>query len=399
MRIIPFTILLLSLWSACSPGRRQGEILVHKVQRCDFVDKVTVPGEIEAIKTYSVACPGLRTDGTIIWLIPEGTHVEKGDTVCIIEARELENDYKQAVAELENARAEYNKSVADLNLQYLLLESQVMTIESSTEITRLDSMEMAYSPPLHKKLIELEIKKAEIEKGKLVKKLEFLQIINESELRKMRTKIDQARNRVDRTKTELDKLWLKTDVAGMVTYAVLWTSGVKVREGDVVWSVMPIITIPDMSGMQVKLTVNETHFKRIEKDQEVRITLDAFPDIRLNGVITKKTPMGKPVKKNSEVKEFEVYASIDSTGFSIQPGISVTCDVIVNAVPDTIVIPLMALFEQDSSKIVYLAKDGQYCQQAVECGGNSDNHAIIAAGLQPDDVIALGPPAEDLLIQ
>ena len=391
------SLMLLILYLSCSSENRNDNFIKHQVKRTKFVNKITTSGIIEANKTYTVACPGIWGNVTITYLIPEGTSVNEGDTVCIIEASELKNSYQEAVKNLETAKAEYNKSIAELNLQYLLLDSQVKTIELSTEISRLDSSKIAFTSQAHQKLIELKIEKAEIEKEKIQKKLEFLKIINTSELKKMEMKIKQAENNVAREKEKLDKLVLKSNTAGMVIYAISPYSGNKIREGDIVWWNSTIIIIPDMSKMLIKLTVNEPHFKLIEKDQNVNITIDAFPDIKLTGKITKKTPMGKPIKKDSKVNFFEVFASIDSSKFKFQPGLSITCDVILESVPDAIVVPLLAVFEKDSLKVVYITKGEKYIRQTVKLKCNSDNYAVIAEGLKGNEEIILTEPPEDLI--
>ena len=55
----------------------------------------------------------------------------------------------------------------------------------------------------------------------------------------------------------------------------------------------------------------------------------------------------------------------------------VKCDVILESIPDTIVVPLLAVFEKDSSKIVYISKGEKYKRQTVNLACNSDNFAVI----------------------
>ena len=390
-------LFILILFFSCSSQQDPEKIKRYQVQKIDFVNALRTSGFIEATSTHSIACPGINTDATILYLIPEGTTVQKGDTVCILEAREIENNHLEAIKQLENAQAEYEKSVANLNLQYLLLQSQVQTIDAQTDISKLDSAKQSFLPLTSRKIIQLKIERAEIEKDKLQKKLEFLQRINESELRKMKKKIEQAENNVAREKAILEKLVLKADVAGMIVYERLWTSGIKVREGDIVWGNMPIAQIPDMSQMQARLLVNDTKFKRIETDQEVTITIDAFPEIQLKGKIVKKAPMGKPIKEKSKIKIFEVYASVDSTDFRIQPGLSVTCDVYIESIPDTIVVPLLAIFDKDSTKIVYVKNGSVFTKQPVQIAASSENYAVISNGLKYSQEIALLIPPDALI--
>src|SRR4030042_5730579 len=99
----------------------------------------------------------------------------------------------------------------------------------------------------------------------------------------MKLKVVQQKNQVDRAKDQLDKLTLTADVEGIVLYAHSWQTDTKIREGDVVWDVMPIIQIPDLREMQVKLLVCEADYKRLAVDQELNIRVDAFPGIVLTG--------------------------------------------------------------------------------------------------------------------
>ncbi len=390
-------ILYLGLLISCSQQNKFDKIITIRIEKKDFIDIVTVPGTLEAIHTRSYGVPGIWNNCTILYLIPEGTHVTAGDTLCILEAREIENKYLQAINELENAKAEYNKSAAYLKLQYLLLEAQVKTIEASTEITRLDSVQMKFTSPPDREIITLELEKAELERNITLKKLEFLKQINESELQKMKLKIEQQENKVNRAKSKLDKLTLTSDIEGIVVYQKLWRSEKKVREGDVVWGMLPIIEIPDLSGMQVKLEVGEADYKRLVNDQTMEIIVDAFPDIKLSGKIKHKAPVGKPVKDKSQVKVFEVTASLDSSSISIQPGLGVTCDIMVKSIQDTIVVPMVSLFDEDSLKVVYVADHRMFIRKTVNVTDQNNKEAIIIEGLTGGEVLALMKPPESLI--
>ncbi len=390
-------VLFLGWLTSCSPGIEFNQIITFPIEKKDFRDVVTVSGTLEAINTRSYGCPGIWTDVTIQYLIPEGTFVEDGDTLCILEAREIENEYLQAVNELENTRAEYNKSVADLKLKFLMLEAQVKTIEASTEIAKLDSLQLEFTSPSSREIIRLELKKAELERDITLKKLEFLTQINNSELQKMKLKIDQFKNRVDRARSKLDKLTLTSEIEGIVIYDKLYTTEKKVREGDIVWANMPIIQIPDLSAMQVKLEVSEADYKRIVKDQLLELVVDAFPEIRLSGRIKYKAPVGKPVNEDSEVKLFDVTASLDSSSLNIQPGLGVTCNILVKNVPDTIVVPVISLFTEDSIKIVYVADNERFIRKIVSVSDYNNREAIIGKGLDGHEILALMKPPESLV--
>jgi len=395
----PVLILLLGLNICCTPKTEFSQIITLLIEKKDFLDEVIVSGTLEAVNTRTYGCPGIWSDVTILHLIPEGTQVKPGDTLCILECREISNEYLLAVNELENARAEYNKSLADLNLQFLLLEAQVRSIDASTDIKKLDSLQMEFTSPSDREIIKLELEKAELERNIAQTKLKFLKQINTSELQKMKLKIDQQANRVDQAKSKLDDLILTSDVEGIVIYDISWITEKKVREGDVIWANLPIIEIPDLSAMQVKLEVSEADYKRLAIDQTMEIIVDAFPDIHLYGKIKNKAPVGKPISEKSDVKVFEVTASLDSTKLSLQPGLGVTCNVQIRNISDTLVIPVISLFEEDSMKVVYVADNEKFIKKNVTVADFNNEEAVITSGLKYHDILALRKPPGSLIKQ
>lgn len=388
---------LMGFLVSCSHQEYYNSIITSQLERKDFLDIVTVTGTLAAIQTHSFGCPGIWEDLTIQYLIPEGSIVKPGDTLCLLKGTQVENKYLQAINELELAKAAYNKSAADLALQYLILEAQVKNIEASTEITRLDSVQMEFTSPLSRDIIRLELQKAEVEREITLKKLKFLKQINESELQKMRLKIDQQENRVDMAESKLNKLTITSTVGGCVIYEKLWNSDEKAREGDIVWGTMPIVKIPDLASMQVKLEVREGEYKRLLVGQTMHIAVDAFPDIELTGTVKFKAPVGKPVSENSEVKVFEVTASVDSTSLALLPGLGVTCEVLVTHIPDTIVVPMVSLFDEDSLKVVYVADHIKFLRQEVLIADYNNKEAIVREGLSGQEKIALMKPPESLI--
>jgi HlyD family secretion protein len=385
--LIGFVLILFSCRHQTSKQNSQFEI-----KKTDFVSRIFVSGQLEAANSVTILCPQLYSDLTVLYLVPEGSKVSKGDTVCILEAPEIQNKYETSLNELEIAKTQYNKTFESLQLQYLLLKSQVQTIEASAKISELNSLQKEFVSESDRKIIELEIQKSEVEKQKLQFKLKSLKVINESELTKMKLKIDQSRNNVNRAKDVLSNLYITTPVEGLVEYIKQRHTGKKIGEGDIVWGNMPLINIPDISKMKAKLTVSESDYKRIMPGQDINFTIDAFPDIRLNGKIERKSAAGHAVQRKSPVKVFDIYASVDSVNMSLQPGLSLSGEVIAENIKDTICIPLTSLFENDTVKFVYLKKNKKYRKHEVEVGQQSSTHIIVTHGLKENDIISLIAP-------
>ena len=386
------TILILFLLIILNSCENRNQSIFHQLIPSSFNDALTLDGTVEAVKSATISCPR-GVQGTVIYIVEDGITVKKGDTICILENKELVNDYEDLLANVEKAKAQYAKNKANLDMNFALLKAQVENNEAQTSITNLDSAQLVYLSPQQRKIKELELEKAAIEKVKFEQKLHFLEQINESELKKSKLKIERNQNRADRIGERLNNLILVSPQDGLVIRGIAWATGNKVQEGDQAWSGMPVANIPDLSEMKVTIQAPESAYKRIAENDEIVYTFDAMPGNMAWGKILKKAPMGKPINRNSKVKYFEITASVDS--FKIIPdlGISANARIILAQVSDTIVVPQLAIFNEDSINVVYVKNGHNFERREVLLGVSSPKEAVITAGLSGNEVVTYEKPA------
>lgn len=390
---------LLVVVSSCK-NRSADKFLLHRVEKKDYLDKIEVSGIVTAKKSVKVTCPRIYTNNiTIAYLIDEGTIVKKGDTVCILEATEIQENYINEVDEVATEKAALVKMKADLDLKKLLLESEVKSNEVQTTIHRLDSMQLQFSTESQRRITELELQKAEVQRKKLINKLAFQEKINGSELKKKSLEIKKKENSVNRARAQLEKLTLTSAQDGIVIYSVNWISRQKSKEGDKVYTNFPIVEMPDYEEFNVELNVGESNYKRIEKGQDVKISFDAVPNLTLTGKVLRKAPVGKPIAKGSKVKLFDIVVSVEGKGHELQSGLTALCDINISSVSDTIVVPTAGVFESDSSKIVYVYEDDEYIERRVNTGLWNNKETIIKKGLTGGELIALFKPSDDMILK
>ena len=383
-----FVLLFLLLLGSC---KNKNQSIYYQLIPATFSDIIKVEGTVEAVKSSTITCPS-RINGTVIYIIEEGSLVQQGDTVCILENKELVNDYESLLTEVDKSKAQYEKSKADLEMNYAVLKAQVDNNEAQTQITNLDSAQLSYMSPQQRKIKELELKKAAIEKSKFEKKLEFLEKINESELKKVKLQIERNQNRADRIKDQLNDMIMVAAQSGIVMRGIAWATGNKVQEGDQAWGGMPVANIPDLSEMKVTIQAAESVYKRINEGDSLVYTFDAMPGNMAWGKISKKAPMGKPISRNSKVKYFEVTASVDS--FKVIPdlGISANCMIVLAELTDTVIVPQLAIFDEDSMNVVYVKTGKHFEKREVLLGASSPKEAVIAAGLSGNEVVTFEKP-------
>jgi HlyD family secretion protein len=149
--------------------------------------------------------------------------------------------------------------------------------------------------------------------------------------------------------------------------------------------------------MQVSSEVAEADYKRIEKGQKVSVSIDAIKNLLTSGTINRKMLIGKTRQSDSKVKTYEVIINIDSCHLKMKPGLSASCEITVEEVKDTIIVPTLAIFESDTLKIVYVSEDNKFIPVTIETGESNSSHTIVAKGLKGNETIALSEPPHNLI--
>ena len=368
------------------------DYFTYKVNRAPFKERIQITGELEPINTTTISCPNIRGDAIISYLIPNGTVVKEGDIICELQCSKLDNQYNIKLRDLEIEKAELLKIQANQKLQHQLLLAQQQTVEASTSIKMLDTIQEQFISPAKKKLLQLELQKANIELAQIKSKIKSLEKINQSEINKQNLKIKQAQIQLTSAKDLLDQLTIKASSDGIALRARQWGNGPQLVEGDAVWRRMPIVKISNTSEYLVKFNLPEGVYKTINKEDSYTGIFSSIPNSSLNGSITQKAPMGKPISKDSKVKLFEVTANIDSLNITPKPGLTVICDVFTQKVDSAITVPLVAIHKTDSSQYVYAQHKNKFIKKEVKIAYKSASLAVIEKGINEGDVISLHIP-------
>jgi multidrug efflux pump subunit AcrA (membrane-fusion protein) len=370
--------------------------LIYTVIEKDFENSVIVEGVVEPTYFTTVMCP-VNVDGTIIFMVEDGTQVNAGDVICIIEDNNNETNYNNLLDLIESISAELSTKKADLQMQQALLEAQVRNNEADTEIANLDSLQFRFASPTQRQISELQLESASIEKSRLEKRLQTLKIINDSEIKSIEINLRRAQSRLETAKEILESLTVRAPTSGLAIVSQSRRSGEKLKIGDEVWNNMPLVIIPEMSEMKVQMRLSETDFKYISENDSVSYSFNAMPDNWANGKITKMLPVGQPYSRDSKLKYFEVEASVDSILEMPEPGFTANCRVIVDYIKDTITVPQVAIFDEDSRKVVYVKKNKTFERREIKTGLSSQKESVVIEGLNRDEKVALTKPNSSLI--
>jgi HlyD family secretion protein len=411
MKVRLFVSLLFIIWSFSCADQKDHVIITWKLYRSDFEEKISVQGTVQAVINTPVMPPRNQMGQmSVVRLVQDGAYVKKGDTLCVLSSPEVESRYREMLTSIETLEAELKKAEADNRLNIALLEAQLATSEAQLKISSLDSLKMKYATRVQRELLELEMKKAKIEKQKTERKLAATRAIGGKDIQQKKAGIVQEKMRAQTFADQINAMTIIAQRAGMVTRTesprimVMGTSGSgtfggPIREGSVIFLSTPVLQFPDLSRMQVSADVAEADFKKIERGQKVFITVDAAEKLITTGKVNRKSLATGIAQRYSEskVKSYEVIIDVDSCHSRMKPGLSTNCEIILQEVKDTLFIPTLAIFEKDSSRVVYVKGKKEFIPVDVETGSSGSSYTIITGGLKGGEEIALTEPPKRLI--
>ncbi|MCX6226308.1 MAG: hypothetical protein NTV01_16435 [Bacteroidia bacterium] len=404
-------IVLSILSPSCKP--KISNLVTCDLSRTDYSEVITATGTIQPVNALSIMAPrDYYGSLTVGWVKPEGSHVEPGDSICVMKCPEILQMFEDQKRNLETLKADFKRLEADNALNMAVLEARLKENQAGMSISQLDSIQMKFAPPVKKKLMQLELEKLRVQEKKLQKKYLAEKTIDETEIRQMKSRIIQAENQVQSIQEKVKGLTLYASNAGILTASeaagrimVDFGDGNETelggypKPGSTIWSELPLMSLPDLTQMQVKLEVQEVDYKRIEKGQKVTMTVDAANGLKTTGSVKMKAMASKMkyISATAKFKYYEVVVSVDSCHTRMPPGLSARCTIMINQVRDTVVVPSMAIFEKDSMKIVYVAEGDKFRPVPVETGLSNSSQTIISKGLAGKETIALVEPSQNYI--
>jgi len=152
-----------------------------------------------------------------------------------------------------------------------------------------------------------------------------------------------------------------------------------------------VVTMADMSTLEVEADVSESNLAKVRPDQPCEIQLDALPDLRFRGVVNRLVPTVDRAKATVMVK----IGFVDKDP-RILPEMSAKVAFLSQQVPAdqrsarTVVQP-GAIVNRSGRSIVYVIKDNRVSAVEVQTAGRIGEMVEVVKGVAPGDRIVLKP--------
>jgi len=385
-------LFLMSFWSKSGE-----EEITCKVKRGSIQVKVHTSGQLESENSENILLPSvLSTQNVRVYeikitdLIEEGSVVDSGQYIATLDHKVIEEVLTTARLELEAAMVVIEDAKLDSNLSLSNYRDLITNSRSDVEERKIVLAESVYESPSVIKKAEMEVSKAERKLEQDIKGLGMRQRQLNSQMERRNIDFRLKQKRVDDLLKLYDALIIKAPKPGMVIYA-RDRFGIKIQIGSVLTPWSPIIaTLPDMTKMISETYVNEIDIAKIKVGQKVTLSIDAFPGKELQGEVISVANIGQPMPK-SDSKVFLVNIRVFGHDPDLKPAMTTGNLIQTGVYNDRLFVPSEAVFESDSTKYVYLKKNG-VVKQIVDTGEENEDYIVLNKGVMEGDLLLLNEP-------
>jgi HlyD family secretion protein len=342
---IALVIVGLIVWKVIE-SKREKPILVttEKAFRTNITEIVTATGKIQPEVEVKIAP---EVSGEIIELpVKEGQLVRKGQLLLRIKPDSYRAQVESQMASLNAARSASVRNRAELSkaeteyqrIQKLFEGGLISDSERNSAKTTYDSAKAA--------------------------------------LETARFEIQQAEGALRQINEALSKTTIYSPTTGTIS-SLTSRLGERVV-GTSQFAGTEVMRVADLDSMEARVNVNENDVVDVKVGDTARISVDAYPDRDIRGVVREiaSTALTRNAGTQEEVTNFEVKISISDRSVRLRPGMSTTADVETATVRDVIAVPMQSVtVRTPGSKLSPEEQERQRVKEAAADSG--DNRADV----------------------
>ena len=370
-----------------SGGPERTMVQVGKVERLPQLDSiVSASGEIRAKEFVD-----LQTEiaGVIVELpVKEGDRVQAGDVLLRIDPFQARQDVASAQASYDAALADESSALLQVTMGEASLARDEFTVKAAqSDLVRAESNRDLLQRQLdrRKKLVDQELITTDEYES-----TESALRVAESDVAAAAARVDQAKAESHLTTVTIDQwrkqheaagrrssvsraalermqdLLAKTTIASPLTGVITKlnvSKGERAVPGILSNPEATLMTIADLSTIEAEMKVDETDIIMVSLNDRAVITVDALPDVELEGRVTElgNSPIGdtgqlRASSSTQEGKDFKVVVRIEDPPPTLRPGLTANAEIFVEKRNDALVIPLQAVTVRE----VRVDADGKY---------------------------------------
>ena len=304
-----------------------------------------------------------KATGRLEWLgVREGSRVKVGEVLARLESRDVAATMEQAAASikvaqanLEQGQAEFSEAERNFNRsRELLAKNFVSQASHDAAVSRYEKARAGISG--------------------------------------YQASIAVAQANYHAAQVGVEQTLIRAPFAGVVLTKNANVGDVITPFSSALGSQAAVVTMADMSTLEVEADVSESNLAKIKPDQPCEIQLDALPEVRFRGRLLRMVPTVDRAKATVMAK-----IRFNELDPRILPEMSAKVSFLSQEMPEgervaRSVLQPAAIVQRDGKTVVFVIKDDKVAQVAIETGAKIGELMEIRAGVKPGDRVVLRPP-------
>ena len=373
-----------------------------EVQLGDYVDYVELRGEITVQSSTVIKAPYNTGELQILKLVRNGAEVRKGDIIAEFDSSTLRRMIDQYRAALAQAESEIERLQAQQRLQEEKNRTEAISADFALERARLNLGTRDIVSAIEYEKNVLAVEKAKLKIEELKTKSETYSVGAEADLAGALRKRDKAKADLDKAESSMANLTLRSPIDGTInllpnsqnrTTITSSGRGPVFQEGDSVYAGASVAEIPDISTIEATAPVYEADRGRIKLGQPVFMRVESVPDREHKGIVRNISPITKVDRTTYPYrKSFEMKMDFIQPDSRLKPGMIGTIEVEVERLPDSIMIPVEAVFEKSGRMVAYVVASNSCEERTLQLSHRSSQYVRVTEGLNPGERVSLEDP-------
>ncbi|MFD2365377.1 efflux RND transporter periplasmic adaptor subunit [Pseudoduganella sp. GCM10020061] len=368
--------LVLSAWNNSDASVNAARVRIAEVGRGTLVRDASVNGRVVAAVSPTLFS---TAPATVTLKVEAGDTVKKGDVLAILESPDLSDALKRE-------QSSYEQLVAEVARQEILAKKQRLLAQreaDTAEIARLSAqrtLERYESVSNEGIIAKIDFQKAkdELRSAEIrAKHASSAAALEKDDVAlELKTKISQMQRQklaMDNAQRRVDELTVRAPANGFI-------GTLNVQNRAVVPANAPLMTLVDLSRLEVELEIPETYVDDIGLGMNVEIMIGSVK------------AMGKLSALSPEVVRNQVLARVRFEGQQ-PPGLRqsqrVTARLLIEEKPNVVMVARGPFVESEGGRFAYVVQDGVAVRTPVKLGATSISSVEILSGAKPGDKIVI----------
>ena len=369
-------VFLLSNWSASERSVSASRLRIAEVGRGTLVRDASVNGRVVAAVSPTL----FATAPAIVNLkVAAGDTVKKGDVLAVLESPDLSDALKREQSTYEQLKAEVARQQILSRKQKLLAQREADTAEierlsAQRTLERYDSVgQVGIIAKIDYQKAKDALNSAQIRARHAA---QAANLEGDDVALAIRTKtgeMERARLAMANAQRRVDELTVRAPVDGFI-------GTLNVQNRMMVAANAPLMTLVDLSRLEVELEVPETYVSDLGLGMNAEIALPAG------------TATGKLTALSPEVVKNQVLARVRFDGEQpqgLRQSQRVTARLLIEEKPNVLMVARGPFVESEGGRFAYVVRDGVAVRTPIRIGATSVSAVEILSGLKSGDRIVV----------